>query len=300
MKTESRNFTLSIIIAAALALAGCAGVPAQNKNIEEAKAAYQVAAANPEVTKYATVALKEAEEMLRAVDSRWQSGETEDIDQRTYLARQKIAIAVQRAKLNAAEDKVNKARMERDKTILEARISDAEKSRRMAEIKAQEAEKARAEAESARAEADSARAEAESLAKELSDLKARGTERGMVLTLGDVLFGFNRAELAAGGHSAVTKLSDFLKRYAKRNVMIEGFTDSVGSDEYNVMLSERRANAVRSALVQRGVDPGRIQVRGYGESFPVATNETDAGRQMNRRVEIIISDDKGKIAPRTN
>ena len=300
MKTRFNDYASGIIIVAAIALAGCAGVPAQNKNLEEARAAYKAAAASPEVTKYAPVALKEAEEKLRAVDQRWQSGETEDIDQRAYIARQKVAIAVQRAKLNAAEDQVNKARMERDKTILEARISDAEKARRMAEVKAQEAEKARAEAESSRAMAESARAEAESLAKELSDLKARGTERGMVLTLGDVLFGFNRAELAAGGHSAVAKLSDFLKRYGKRNVMIEGFTDSIGSDEYNVILSERRANAVRSALVQRGIDPGRIQVRGYGESFPVATNETDAGRQMNRRVEIIISDDKGKIAPRTN
>jgi outer membrane protein OmpA-like peptidoglycan-associated protein len=267
-------------------VAGCASAPEKNKSLDEAKAAYQAAAGNPQVTKYAPVALKEAEEMLRAVEAQWQSGETEDIDHRAYLARQKIAIAEQRAKLNAAEDQVNLARAERQKTILEARISDAEKARRLAEIKVREAEKARAEAEA--------------LARELSELKARGTERGLVLTLGDVLFGFNRAELAAGGERAVSKLSDFLKRYPKRNVMIEGFTDSVGSDEYNIGLSERRAYAVRTALINSGIDTGRIQIRGYGKSFPVASNETEAGRQMNRRVEIIISDDKGQITPRTN
>ncbi|MDH3407373.1 MAG: OmpA family protein, partial [Gammaproteobacteria bacterium] len=127
----------------------------------------------------------------------------------------------------------------------------------------------------------------------------RGTERGLVLTLGDVLFGFNRAELAEGGQSVVSKLSEFLKRYPKRNIMVEGFTDSVGSEDYNIGLSERRASAVRIALIDRGIDPGRIQIRGFGESFPVATNATDAGRQMNRRVEIIISDDQGQISTRT-
>jgi outer membrane protein OmpA-like peptidoglycan-associated protein len=279
MKIKSGYFTFSAFAAAAIAVAGCASTPAENKNLNEAKAAYQEAAGNPQVTKYAPVALKEAEEMLRAVEARWQSGETEDIDHRAYLARQKVAIAVQRAKLNSAEDEVNKARVEREKTVLEARISDLEKARRMAEIKAREAESARLE---------------------LAALKARGTERGLVLTLGDVLFGFDRAELTEGGLRAVSKLSDFLTRYPGRNVLIEGFTDSVGSDDYNLSLSERRASAVRGALINRGIDPGRIQVRGYGKSFPVANNETEAGRQMNRRVEIIISDEKGKISPRTN
>jgi outer membrane protein OmpA-like peptidoglycan-associated protein len=279
MKIKSGYFTFSAFAAAAIAVAGCASTPAETKNLNEAKAAYQEAAGNPQVTKYAPVALKEAEEMLRAVEARWQSGETEDIDHRAYLARQKVAIAVQRAKLNSAEDEVNKARVEREKTVLEARISDLEKARRMAEIKAREAESARLE---------------------LAALKARGTERGLVLTLGDVLFGFDRAELTEGGLRAVSKLSDFLTRYPGRNVLIEGFTDSVGSDDYNLSLSERRASAVRGALINRGIDPGRIQVRGYGKSFPVANNETEAGRQMNRRVEIIISDEKGKISPRTN
>ncbi|MDH3311127.1 MAG: OmpA family protein [Gammaproteobacteria bacterium] len=291
MKTKFNFFIIITITVAALALASCASAPVENKSLEEARAAYQAAARNPQVTKYAPVALKEAEENLRAVEAQWQSG-AKDIDHRAYLAKQKIAIAEQRAKLNAAEDQVNMARAERNKTILEARISDAEKARRIAEIRAQEAEKARAEALSARAEA-------ESLAMELSELKARGTERGLVLTLGDVLFGFNRAELAEGGQSVVSKLSDFLKRYPKRNIMVEGFTDSVGSEDYNIGLSERRASAVRIALIDRGIDPGRIQIRGYGESFPVATNATDAGRQMNRRVEIIISDDQGQISTRT-
>lgn len=135
-------------------------------------------------------------------------------------------------------------------------------------------------------------------AEESSTIEVRGTERGLVLTLGDVLFGFGRVELTKNGEREVAKLSDYLKRHPKRNVVIEGFTDSVGSIDYNMGLSERRASAVRTSLINNGIDPDRVHSRGYGESFPVATNATDAGRQQNRRVEIVISDEDGMIPPR--
>lgn len=275
-----------------IVVAGCASTPVQSTLLKAANADYHAAANDPQVVKYAPVALKEAEEALRDVEAlRRKGADAALVNHRAYIARRKVAIAIQQAKLNAAEDDVARARAERDKVILQARVNDAEKLRRIAEVRAREAELARQQAERAKGEL-------ETLSQELSELKARGTERGLVLTLGDVLFGFDRAELAPGGQRVAAKLSDFLRRYEKRQVMIEGFTDSIGPEAYNLSLSQRRANAVRLALIRRGIDPARIRVRGYGEAYPVADNSTEAGRQQNRRVEIIISDETGQIPAR--
>jgi outer membrane protein OmpA-like peptidoglycan-associated protein len=81
-------------------------------------------------------------------------------------------------------------------------------------------------------------------------------------------------------------------------IEIQGFTDSTGSEEFNRRLSERRAEAVRDALVQRGIDPARVSMRGYGETYPVASNDTAAGKQLNRRVEVVMSNDRGQVAER--
>lgn len=282
---NAKHKLLALALASTV-VAGCASTPVESTLLKAANADYRTAANDPQVVKYAPVALKEAEEALRDVEAlRLKGADAALVNHRAYIARRKVAIAVQQAKLNAAEADVTRARAERDQVILQARVNDAEKLRRVAEVRAREAELARQQAEQAKGE--------------LEELKARNTERGLVLTLGDVLFGFDRVELAPGGQRVAAKLSDFLRRYENRQVMIEGFTDSVGSIGYNLGLSERRANAVRLALIQRGIDPGRIRVRGYGEAYPVADNSTEAGRQQNRRVEIIISDETGKIPART-
>jgi outer membrane protein OmpA-like peptidoglycan-associated protein len=142
--------------------------------------------------------------------------------------------------------------------------------------------------------------QAKRLQTAVAELEARPTERGLVLTLGsDVLFDFDRYELKPGAKRTVERVADFLNEYPERKVLVEGFTDSLGSREYNMGLSERRANAVRMALLERGVDPDRIKIRGYGPDHPVASNDTEAGRQRNRRVEIVVSDDEGEIPERT-
>jgi outer membrane protein OmpA-like peptidoglycan-associated protein len=104
--------------------------------------------------------------------------------------------------------------------------------------------------------------------------------------------------LRSGGQRNIEKLAGFLKEYPQRNAMVEGFTDSVGGEGMNQTLSERRADAVRSALVGEGIASDRIAMRGYGEAYPVASNDTSGGRAQNRRVEIVLSDDSGRIAPR--
>jgi len=133
-----------------------------------------------------------------------------------------------------------------------------------------------------------ARADAERLMMELSDLKARQTERGIVLTIGDVLFAFGKSNLSPEAYRNVDKLADFLKNYQNRNVLIEGHTDSVGSDEYNLDLSQKRADSVKEKLVEDGIDPHRITTVGYGEKYPAVSNDTGANRALNRRVEVII------------
>ncbi|NOJ99271.1 OmpA family protein, partial [Corallococcus coralloides] len=124
------------------------------------------------------------------------------------------------------------------------------------------------------------------------------TERGLLVTLGDVLFAFNKAELSAQAAPRLDKLANFLRQFPDRKLIIEGHTDSVGGDAYNQELSERRAQAVQNALVQRGVAPDRITARGYGKTYPVADNASPEGRAMNRRVEIVIADDKGNLRGR--
>ena len=110
--------------------------------------------------------------------------------------------------------------------------------------------------------------------------------RGMVVTIGDVLFDTDRAEIRSGGRRNMEKLAAFLKANPERKAMIEGFTDSTGSDVHNRELSGRRADAVMGALVEMGIGSSRLSAHGYGEAYPVAGNGSIGGRQMNRRVEI--------------
>jgi len=133
----------------------------------------------------------------------------------------------------------------------------------------------------------------------LNELNAKQTERGLVITLGDVLFSTGKSQLKSGGINNVQKLADFLNQNPQRKVLIEGYTDSTGSDSFNQRLSEQRADSVRNALVNNmGVRSDRVSTRGYGEQFPVARNDNSTGRQLNRRVEIILSDMDGNVTSR--
>jgi outer membrane protein OmpA-like peptidoglycan-associated protein len=180
----------------------------------------------------------------------------------------------------------------------EASQRNAEASQRQSAMERQAANDAQLSAQAARQQTLDAESRSQQLETQLKDMEAKKTDRGMVITLGDVLFDANRAQLKSGGMRNVQKLADFFKQYPQRNVMVEGFTDSTGSHSRNQELSDQRANSVRDALTGMGIGTERITSRGYGESYPVAGNDSAAGRQLNRRVEIIVSDNSGNIAPR--
>lgn len=325
MSINNRRFKtfagIAGIMIAALALSGCAQKVMTNPAVDEAKAAYQAAQANPTVMRSAPLELKKAEMALtKAEETFQQKGDLAVVEHQAYLSKQHSAIAQEIGNQKMAEAAVEQASAERNKVLLEARATEATLAQKQAAaekaaaIKAMEeaqAQKAAAEkasmeaaeqrmaAEKAMAEATAAQETTAKLQQEISELQAVKADRGLVMTLGDVVFDVNKADLKPGGLVTVEKLAAFLAEYPTRRVMIEGFTDSTGSAEYNQGLSERRALAVRKALLDKGIESTRVDLRGYGEEFPVATNATAAGRQMNRRVEIIISDEAGVIPART-
>jgi outer membrane protein OmpA-like peptidoglycan-associated protein len=222
------------------------------------------------------------------------------IAQSAYLATQNARLAQARGAAKADDARVAAGQGERDQIMLAARSSEAANAQYAAANAKQAAVNSKQVADSALVQRDQANEETARVQAELDALKATPTSRGMVLTLGDVLFDTGRAELKPGATRKLDQLAQFLAEHPDRRVQIDGFTDSVGSDSYNEELSQRRANAVRSALLSRGVDASRIGTEGYGKSYPVADNADSGGRQLNRRVEVVIGGNDGTpITPRS-
>ena len=185
------------------------------------------------------------------------------------------------------------AELARSQTM--AAKSDADMARIDAEISKNEANAAMNEATIAKGEtnaaldaADAATRKNAALMAQLADLQAKTTERGIQLTLGDVLFSTGKADLKAGSAAKLDQLAKALASAPDRNILIEGFTDNVGSDASNMTLSRNRANTVSNYLTTHGIPAARITANGKGEALPVAGNENPAGRQLNRRVEVTI------------
>lgn len=290
-------------------LAGCTTMPDRIDVLDDARMAVSRAQQDPLSNQVAGEELSQAQSRLQMAEAAYDNREPEDARHNAYLALRHAQIVEERVQETRIREQIENSEAERSQVVLEAREQDAEMARSLAEAKAREAERAEAiaaakareaernaaAADIANARAADARAEARALEAELDALKARETERGLVLTLGDVLFDTDRSTLKPGAEMTLDRLAAFLEDHPDRELLIEGHTDSRGSDLYNQDLSERRANAVRMALLDRGISPARLQTTGLGESFPVATNDTVAGRQQNRRVEIVISDEDGEF-----
>ena len=293
-------FFKSAVFASAIALAACSTVPTTTPTLDQARADFVAANNNPQVSSYAPLEFKQASDALNAANAAAAKKESlEDIDRLAYVAKQKIATAQEVARAKAAEANIADASRQRTEVQLEARTAEAERAKREAE--AAQAAAAAAQQQAATAQ-DQARMMAERTAKleaMMAELQAKKTERGMIVTIGDVLFATGKADLTPNGMSSLRKLADVLGQNPERTVLVEGFTDSTGSASFNQELSQRRADAVAGALSSMGVARQRIATRAYGQTFPVAPNDTAANRQLNRRVEIVLSNDGNPIPPRT-
>jgi len=264
--------SVSASLVTALAIAGCASNPQPNAALESARSAVRSAEADPNVAKYAALDLQAAQKELQQADDAAMHHQDAAISQPAYLAGQTAKLAQLHASAKADDARVAAGQAERDQIQLQARAREA------------------ANANMAR---DQEAAKASQLQAEVDALKAKPTDRGLVLTLGDVLFDTGKATLNSGASRKLDSLVQFLTEHPDRRVEIDGFTDSVGSDSYNQELSQRRADAVKAALVGRGIDPTRVNTEGYGKEFAVASNTDASGRQQNRRVEVVIGGENG-------
>lgn len=303
----------SLAVAITVFLAACGSLPTSTALLDQTRIDYLAAESNPAVATYASLELHQASDALSKANMAAQERQGDDkVDALAYLAKQKIALTQEMAKQKLAEAQVAMAGKERDQIQLAQRTNEADQAKMMAENAKMMAENAKmatrsAQNETAMAQGEAvdaqrqtveAQAHAAQLAAQLAELSAQKTERGMVITIGDVLFGLDRSSLTAQGLASIDKLALVMQQNPERTVMVEGFTDSTGTTAYNQTLSEQRAQAVGTALQQRGIGTVRITTRGFGETNPVASNGSASERQLNRRVEIVLSDESGKIARR--
>jgi len=234
-------------------------------------------------------ALKRAEQALVAKKSR------EEVVHLATLAIRQAEIGTARLAEVRARLQIADGEAERNAVLLEAREREARLASSQAAASELAADVSQQAALLAERRAQSSRRQLEQSQRELAALQAKQTKRGMVLTLGDVLFDTDQAELKPGAAPTLDRLAQFLRDNDDARVLIEGYTDSRGTDDYNNDLSRRRAAAVAAALETRGISDNRVNVTGRGETLPVASNETPAGRQRNRRVEIVFSDLSGNF-----
>ena len=272
MNTQRRHLKLLLATSMALLMvAGCAQIsaPEGSANVRDKLTLLQE---NQELASRAPVAIKDAEVAVRAAEV---PEKDKDLARhRVLMADRKVDIAVAQAQGRLYEDQRVALSKDSESARLDSRTREADMARRDASL--------------AREDADTERLRSEELKRQLDELNAKETERGIVITLGDVLFATGRAELSGSAPGHLDRLAVFLTEYPDRNVAIEGHTDSVGSESSNFSLSQRRADSVQSYLVNKGIPGNRLRTSAMGEGTPIASNDSATGRQQNRRVEVII------------
>jgi len=274
MNIQSNSFRKGILVVAGLfVLSACATPLTAPDGAETARSKLTQLQSNAELANRAPVEIKEAEAAVLAAEvPRADSAYARHL---VLIADNKVETARARAQSRLYEDQRQALSQQSERARLDARTL--------------EVDRARADAAAARGDADAARLTAEDLQRQIAELNARETDRGLVVTLGDLLFATGKSELTGGAGANLNKLAAFLREYPDRTVYVEGHTDSVGSAESNYLLSQRRADSVTSYLIGQGIAPNRLTSKGLGEGSPVASNDTATGRQQNRRVEVIIS-----------
>lgn len=257
----ARMLAMTTLVGAALA--GCTMPYGHNAALDQARHDYLAAQGNPLIAQLARTELQQAADALdQADDALSASADTAEVNHLAYMVRQRVAMARELASQRALA------------------VGGAQRSALASQL------------------IDEAQASQRVLAARLQALNAQQTERGMVITIGDAWFDADESSLQASGVRAIDQLAAILAQYPRRRALIEGYTDNAGTRSQNQMRSGSRADAVKAALIQAGLDRSRVNAQAFGEAHPVASNGSAQGRSLNRRVEIILSDGGGFISPR--
>lgn len=291
-----------LIAAAGALLAGCASTPRRSPQLARARDAVQTLSSQPRAEEAAASDLKAAQADLKNADDALRNGKPMDeVNQMAYLALRHAQAGEARVDAAQAQAEVAQATQQRQQLLLEAQKHEAMTAQQQAQSAQQQVQQARNETQQARSQAQAAQ---QQLASERDQLKqmqqeqlgAQQTSQGMVVSLSNVLFSTGKATLQPGANLQLERLASYLKDHPKQRVLIEGNTDNTGAAALNQQLSSARAQAVAQALQLRGVQPSQFQTIGLGEAYPVASNDSAAGRQQNRRVDIVFSNASGQFS----
>jgi outer membrane protein OmpA-like peptidoglycan-associated protein len=304
-----RGFGLLVLLI--FLAAGCG--PTQKEmmardHLDRARTVYAQVAADQNMATYAQGTLMEADNAIKAGE---QASDYKEVDHQAYLAERKTQVAKTVTEGKMAEKGRDASSREKDQLVFQTKRQVDAKSRELQESKMQvdaksrelqeskmelaagdvvlsQVEKEKMDAEVQARKAEKEKAENELFIRELSRLAARQTDRGVTVTLGDVLFATGRSTLSLQADDNIDKLVEFMSKYSYVNVLVEGYTDSVGKEDMNLALSLKRADAIKERLVDKEINPQRITTKGYGEQYATADNNTIDGRKQNRRVEILL------------
>ncbi|WP_438865133.1 OmpA family protein [Neptunicella sp.] len=291
----------ALFISASIFITACTTVPARFAGADAARERLNALESNTKLADQAPMAMEDARQaVLSAEQSHKEPGLSEHL---VFIAERKVDIAETESQRRYLEEQRSELKTKRDNMQLNARTEES----RRAKISANQAQQnaLQAQERAAKSQQDTAKAQQDlntaeektaktqqqlkDMQQQLAELNAHNTLRGAVVTLGDLLFDFNKSEIKPGAISHLTKLASFLNQNTDRNVTIEGHTDNVGADDVNQLLSQQRAEAVKNYLLSQGVAEQRLQALGKGSLLPVTDNSTALKRQQNRRVEVIIS-----------
>ncbi|HXS19864.1 MAG TPA: OmpA family protein [Steroidobacteraceae bacterium] len=293
---------LLTVAAAAALLAGCASTPRHSPELARARNAVETLSSQPQATEAAEPDLKAARAELSRGENALRNGQPMDqVNQLAYLALRHAQAGEARVDAARAQAEIAQSTEQRQQLLLEAQKHQAMTAQQQAQSAQQQVQAAQNEAQQARMQAQSAQQQLASERQQYAQLQkeqlgAQQTDQGMVVTLSNVLFNTGKTTLQPGAHLQLDRLASYLKNHPKQRVLIEGNTDSTGSAEYNEKLSAARAQAVAQGLQLRGVPQNQFQTIGLGEAYPVASNDSSAGRQQNRRVDIVFSNESGQFS----